>query len=153
MWNIINYILHQNFLCGPLWNCVSSWCPLYLPKLTVLRHHCMINKSRLSTSLPFTWILVLPFRVVWSWVSHFTFPCLSFLICAMGILIILTSQGIRLSRYVERLRVGSGTQWVLRYLTVFLWCPWVLTQPLARSLTNLFSSVALGSAWLQAWAH
>ena len=126
---------------------------LYLPKLTAQRHHCMIGKSRLSTSLPFTWILVLPFRVVWSWASHFIFPCLSFLICAMGILIIPTSQGIRLSRCVERLRIGSGTQWVLCYLTGLLWCQWVLTQPLEGSLTNLFSSVALGSPWLQAWAH
>lgn len=153
MWNITNYILHQNFLCGPLCNCVSSWCPLYLPKLTAPRHHGMIGKSRLSTSLPFNWILVLPFRVVWFWASHFTVLCLSFLICAMGILIIPTSQGIRLSRCVERLRIGSGRQWVLCYLTGLLWCQWALTQPLVSSLINLFSSVALGSAWLQAWAY
>lgn len=66
---------------------MPSGCPLHLSRLTARKHHCTVGMSRVNTSLPCTQIE----PVVGPWTSHFTCLCLTFLICAVRI-IILTPQ-------------------------------------------------------------
>lgn len=89
---LITFFLNQDFLNDFLCNLVPNYSPLYLSRMTDGTVHCMEGKSRLSTTLPCTQILVLPYLSC-GLGQAILYLCLTLLICAMRIIIILTSEG------------------------------------------------------------